>query len=136
MLPDPAILKLDGFSSGANSMEPHVLKVFLSSAFWNCSHEFFRIIPYYGSYQYNGEDLDRKKTGAGLYNTLIYAFERPVFPNSDISALGLDVFKKNIIKYVLDKGLGNLSVSKEVEKTKSLQSFVEESVKRANLEWN
>ena len=133
-LPDPATLKSDGFSSGIKSMEPHVLKIYLSPDTWDCSHEIFRLVPSYGSFEYNGQTLKRGKTGSGLWNSFTFAFETPTFPTSDISALGLKNFKKNIVQYVLDNDAGNRSVYKEVERTKSLHTYVEEFDKGVNME--
>ena len=74
-LPDPATLKSDGFSSGVKSMEPHVLKIFLLSTSWNCSHEIFLQLPSYVSFEYNGDEVERRKTEAGLYTTIKYGLK-------------------------------------------------------------
>ena len=116
-------------------MEPYVLKVYPRSDSWSCSHELVRLVPTYGSFKHNGKTFERGKTGEGLWNSFVYAFESKVFPNSDIPAIGLEVFKKNIVKFVLDNGSGNLNVSKRVEHTKSMQTYVEEFDKGANIVW-
>ena len=133
-LPDPATWKSDGFSSGVKSMEPHVFKVYMSPTSWDCSHELFRLVPTYGQFEHSGKVLERGKTGAGLWNSFVYAFSSKAFPDSDIPHLGLSTFKRNVIKYVLDNGSGNLSVSKQVERTKSLQTYVEDFDEGANVE--
>ena len=70
-LPDPAVLKSDGFSSGIKSMEPHVLKVFLNPTSWSCNHELFRLVPSYGSFEYDDNLTSEAKQGRD-YGTLLY----------------------------------------------------------------
>ena len=127
-------MKSDGFSSGIKSMEPQVLKIYVSSNSWNCSHELLRIVPTYGVFEFDGKKLERGKTGAGLFNSFINTFHTKVFPDGDITALCLQTFKTNIIKYVLDNGSGNLSVSKPMERTKSLHTLIEDFDRGANIE--
>ena len=125
-VPDPCVLKTDGFSSGVKSMEPFLVKIFLNAESWQVSHELMRVIPTYGSFKFQGKVYERGKTGAGLFNTFICAFTSKTFPNSDCPPIGLTMYKRSVIKFVMDNGSGNLHVSKKVERTKSLQTFCEE----------
>ena len=125
-VPDPCVLKTDGFSSGVKSMEPFLVKIFLSAESWQVSHELMRVIPTYGSFKFKGKLYERGKTGAGLFNTLICALTSKTFPNSDCPPIGLTMYKRSVIKFTMDNGSGNLHVSKKVERTKSLQTFCEE----------
>ena len=68
-LPDPATLKLDGFSASIKSMEPYVLKLFISPSLWLCNHELFRLVPTDESFEYREKSKTEVKM-ALVYDTL------------------------------------------------------------------